>query len=374
MIKSTTIKTTTSAIIATCLLSAIFACRLVQPAAAQSSTTKGLKDYYKNYFSIGVAVGPGNLHGAEASLIKKNFNSITAENAMKMEVLQPAQGKFNWTLADSIVKFAKANQIRIRGHNLCWHEQVPDWFFKDEKGKQVDKATLLERLKTHITAVVGRYKGQIYAWDVVNEAIDDDSNKFLRNSKWFEICGEDYIAKAFEYAHAADPSAKLFYNDYNTENPEKRDRILRLLSGLKAKGVPIDGIGLQAHWSLNDPTEINLRAAIEKYSAIGLKIQFTEVDVSIYPWEKNKREKKPGESDLFTDNLERQQVNQYAMVFKIFREYRDKITNVTFWNISDQYSWLDDYPVRGRKNYPLLFDKNLQPKRAYWEVVNFKSK
>lgn len=357
-----------------CVLSGFYACRITQPVSAQPKKTKGIKDYYQNFFPIGVAVGVGNLQGEEARLIKKNFNSITAENAMKMEVLQPAEGKFNWKMADSIVNFAKANGIRIRGHNLCWHEQVPPWFFKGENGAPVSKALLLKRLKEHITAVVGRYKGQIYAWDVVNEAVDDDPREFLRNSKWYQICGEDYISKAFEYAHAADPGAKLYYNDYNTENPAKRERILRLLRELIDKGVPIDGVGLQAHWSLHDPTENNLRAAIEKYSALGLKIQFTEVDISIYPWEKNRREKKPGETDLFTDEIEQKQIEQYGMVFRVFREYSDKITNVTFWNISDRYSWLDDYPVKGRKNYPLLFDKNLQPKRAYWEVVNFKSK
>ena len=334
---------------------------------------QGLKDLYSNYFPIGVAVGLRNLRGDESVLIKKQFNSLTAENAMKMAPLQPKEGEFYWKAADSIVNFAVKNGIKIRGHNLCWHQQTPDWMFKDGD-KQVSKETLLKRLKTHINTVVGRYKGKIYAWDVVNEAIDDNPANFLRNSKWFEICGEDFITKAFEYAHEADPGAKLYYNDYNSELPEKRERIYKLLKSLKDKGVPIDGVGLQAHWSLKSPTEADLRTAIERYSSLGLKIQFTELDISIYPWEKDRRAKRPGESDQFTADLEARQAAKYAMVFNVFRAYKDVITNVTFWNVSDRHSWLDEYPVMGRKNYPLLFDANLQPKKAYWEVINFKSK
>jgi len=331
----------------------------------------GLKDVYKDYFPIGVAVGTRNLSGEEAALIKKQFNSITAENAMKMGPIQPEEGKFYWKDTDAIVSFAVENGIKIRGHNLGWHEQTPKWIFIGKDGKTVSKSVLLQRLKDHITTVVSRYKGKIYAWDVINEAIDDDPSKSLRQSPWYQILGDDFLVKAFEYAHAADPEAQLFYNDYNTEFPEKRERIYTLLKGLLAKGVPIHGIGLQAHWSLQEPSAENLRAAIERYASLGLKIQFTELDLSIYPWEKNKRARRTGESDVFTPELEQQQADRYAMVFKIFREYKDVITNVTFWNVSDRYSWLDEYPVRGRKNYPLLFDTKLQPKKAFWAVTKF---
>lgn len=333
---------------------------------------KGLKDFYKNYFSIGVAVGQQNLIGDETTLIKTQFNSITAENAMKMVSLQPKEGMFYWKYADSIVNFAVKNNIKIRGHNLCWHEQAPSWMFVGKDGKEVSKEILLQRLKTHITTVVSRYKGKIYAWDVVNEAIDDDPKNLLRNSKWYKICGEDFIYKAFEYAHEADPTAKLYYNDYNTEQPEKRERVYKLVKSLKEKGVPIDGVGLQAHWSIYEPTEQLLRAAIQRYSSLGLKIQFTELDMSIYLWEKSRRDKKPGEAETYTKDVEDKQTAQYKMVFKVFREFKDVITNVTFWNISDRHTWLDEFPVKGRKNYPLLFDSNLKPKKAYWEVINFK--
>lgn len=345
-----------------------------QAQRAKSSHQQGLKDVYKKYFPIGVAVALRNLHGDEAQLIKTQFNSITAENAMKMAAIQPKEGVFYWKDADSIISFAVKNGIKVRGHNLCWHEQTPDWIFKGADGKAVTKTVLLQRLKTHITTVVNRYKGKIYAWDVVNEAIDDNPNHFLRDSKWYQICGEDFIAKAFEYAHAADPAAKLYYNDYNTERPEKREQIYRLLKSLKDKGVPVDGVGFQAHWSLQEPDESALRSAIERYSSLGLKIQITELDLSIYPWEISKRMKRPDESDVFTAELENKQVAKYAMIFKVFREYKNVITNVTFWNISDRYSWLNEFPVMGRKNYPLLFDRNLQPKKAYWEVINFKNK
>jgi len=340
-------------------------------ATAVNAQTKGLKDYYKNYFPIGVAVSPGSLSGDEAQLIVQQFNSITPENAMKMGPIHPQEHRYNWAFADSIVNFAQAHGIKVRGHNLCWHEQTPNWLFKDSLGNQVSKEVLLRRLKEHITTVVNRYKGKVYAWDVVNEAVDDDSTRLLRNSLWYQICGEDFIIKAFEYAHEADPNAVLFYNDYNTERPEKRERVYKLLKKLIDAKVPINGVGLQAHWSVYEPSENELRAAIEKFASLGLKVQITELDISVYPWEKNRRAKRPGESDAFTPEREQQQLEQYKKVFRIFRDYKNVITGVTFWNVSDRNTWLDGYPVPGRKNYPLLFDQKLQPKKAYYEVIKF---
>lgn len=340
-------------------------------AMGQNAAKKGLKDYYKNYFPIGVAVAPANLTGGEAALIIKQFNSLTPENAMKMGPIHPEENRYNWKDADSIVNFAQHHGLRVRGHNLCWHEQTPAWLFKDAGGNRVTKEVLLQRLHDHIKSVVGRYKGKIYAWDVVNEAIDDDSTKFLRNSLWYQICGDDYIAKAFEYAHEADPNAVLFYNDYNTERPEKRERVYRLLKKLIDAGVPVNAVGLQAHWSIYEPAQKELIATIKRFSSLGLKVQITELDMSIYPWEKNTRSLRSGESDTYTPELEQKQADQYAMVFKIFRQFKDVITGVTFWNISDKHTWLDHYPVAGRKNYPLLFDQDLKPKKAYWKVVDF---
>ncbi|WP_345223851.1 endo-1,4-beta-xylanase [Hymenobacter koreensis] len=332
---------------------------------------KGLKDYYRDYFPVGVAVGPQSLQGEEAALIKAQFSSVTPENAMKMGPIHPEENRYYWQDADAIVNFAQANKLRVRGHALLWHEQTPAWLFKDAQGKPVSKEVLLKRLQDHITTVVNRYKGKVYAWDVVNEAIADNPQEFLRDTEWYRICGEDFLVKAFEYAHAADPQAVLFYNDYNTERPEKRERIYRLLKKLKDAKVPVHGVGLQGHWSLQEPTEAELRKAIEQYASLGLQVQITELDVSIYPWEKARRAKRPGESDAYTPALEQQQAAQYKMFFRVFRDYKQVLTGVTFWNVSDKYSWLDTYPVAGRKNYPLLFDQNMKPKKAFQEVVTF---
>ena len=337
----------------------------------KTDTSKGLKDYYKDYFATGVAVSPRSIKNEkEAALILKQFSSITPENAMKMGPIHPHEHEYNWKDADAIVDFAQQHNLKVRGHNLCWHEQTPDWFFKDSVGKLVTKEVLLGRLKEHITTVVKRYKGKIYAWDVVNEAVDDNPNNFLRNSLFYQICGEDFIAKAFEYAHAADPDAILFYNDYNTERKEKTDRIYTLLKSLKEKGIPIDAVGIQGHWSIFEPSQSELEYTLQKFASLNLKIQVTEMDVSVFKWEKDIRNISNNE-ETFTPEKEQQQVEKYDMLFNVFRKYKNNITGVTFWNISDKSTWLDNYPVRGRKNYPLLFDTNLQPKKVFLEVVNF---
>ena len=338
-------------------------------ASTKNINDKGLKDYFKNDFLIGAAVNTHSLIGEDSALLVNEFNSLTPENAMKMEPIHPEENRYNWKDADAIVDFAQRHHIKVRGHNLLWHEQTPKWLFVDKDGKPVSKEVLLQRLKDHITTVVNRYKGKVYAWDVVNEAVDDNPNKFLRESQWFKICGDEFIAKAFEYAHAADPDAVLVYNDYNSERPEKRERIYKLLKQLVDAKVPIDAVGMQAHWSIYEPSETDLRAAIERYSSLGLKVQFTELDMSVYHWEKERRAKLPTEADVLTPELEQKQMEQYKMVFKVFMEYRKVITGITFWNLSDHYSWLDNYPVMGRKNYPLLFDTARQRKKAYWEVV-----
>jgi len=332
---------------------------------------KGLKDYYKDYFPIGASVTPRSLSGPDADLILRQFNSLTPENAMKMGPIHPEENRYYWKDADSIVSFAQAHGLRVRGHNLCWHENTPRWLFKDSLGNPVTKEVLLRRLKDHIMTVVGRYKGRIYAWDVVNEAIADDSTVLLRNSLWYQICGDEFIIKAFEYAHEADPAAQLFYNDYNTERPEKRERVYRLLKQLVDARVPITGVGIQAHWSIYEPSEKELVTTIRRFSSLGLNVQITELDISIYPWEKERRELRPGESDSLTTELEQRQAEQYRKVFAVFRHFKGVLNGVTFWNVSDRDSWLNHYPVRGRRNYPLLFDRNLQPKKAYEEVTRF---
>jgi endo-1,4-beta-xylanase len=332
-----------------------------EPASQQDS--KGLKDYYKNYFPIGVAIGPNSFDGTQGELIKKNFNSVTCENVMKPGLLQPEENKYNWEPADKIVAQAMANGMKVRGHTLCWHTQTAAWMTKDAQGNPVTKEVAFARLKEHITTVVSHYKGKVYCWDVLNEIISDDSSKtkiYRETAPWYKICGDEFIPKIFQWAHEADPNAILFYNDYNTENPIKREKIYNFLKKLLAQGVPVHGVGLQAHWNMNSPSEEQIRESIDKFASLGLKIQFTELDVTT-------RGNRSDTTKAFTPEKEKKQMEFYKMAFKVFREKKDKITGVTFWNVSDRGSWLD----RGGKAYPLLFDVNDQPKKAYWEVVKF---
>jgi endo-1,4-beta-xylanase len=315
---------------------------------------------------------PTNLKGDDAELILQQFNSLTPENSMKMAPIHPEENRYYWNDADSIVAFAQRNGLKLRGHTLCWHNQTPAWLFKDSAGNTVTKEVLLQRLKHHITAVVSRYKGKIYAWDVVNEAISDKPGEYLRSSLWYQICGEEFIAKAFEYAHTADPNAILFYNDYNEINATKREKIYKLVKSLKDGGMPIGGVGLQGHWAINEPSKEQLDTTLKKIADLGLKIQVTELDISVYPKEHNARERKPEDADTtFNDEKENKQMEEYKMCFELFRKYRNVISGVTFWNVSDRHSWLDNFPVRGRKDHPLLFDKDLKPKKVFWEVVKF---
>ena len=339
-------------------------------AQKQQSNDKGLKDYYKDYFTVGTAVSPQGLKRPEESqLIVREFGSMTPENAMKMGPIHPRENEYYWKDADSIAAFAREHHLKLRGHCLCWHNQTPRWLFIDSTKNPVDtvsKEVLLKRLKDHITAVVTRYKDVVYAWDVCNEVISDNPNEYFRNSPWYRICGEDFVAKAFEYAHEADPKAILFYNDYNETNPVKRAKIIKMVKGLQAAGVPIHGVGLQSHWSIHDLTEGQVDSTLNDFAKLGLKVQITELDMKVQPGN-NRRDSTVG----YTPQREALQTEQYEMVFRLFRKYKGVIQSVTFWNVSDKYSWLDR---RGGKAYPLLFDTTYQPKKAYWQVVNFNKK
>jgi endo-1,4-beta-xylanase len=340
-----------------------------QPALADS--IKGLKTYYQSYFDIGVAVSPRALKTDEATLVLTHFNSVTAENAMKMGPIHPRENDYNFAGADSIAAYAKRNGLKMRGHCLVWHNQTARWFFTDSvTGKQVSKEQLLQRMKEHITTVVTRYKDVIFAWDVANEVISDKADEFYRPSPYFDILGEEFIAKAFEFAHAADPKALLFYNDYDEINPVKRKKIIQMIKGLKAKGIPIHGVGLQAHWAVNEPSASQLETTLKDFSQLGLQLHITELDISVYPKEHNARERRPEDSDTaFSKEKEAMQIAMYKLCFEKFRKYKQHIKSVTFWNISDRYSWLDNFPVRGRKDHPLLFDRNLQPKKVFSEIL-----
>ena len=336
----------------------------------------GYKDTYKDYFTVGVAVNMRNVTDpAQIALIKKNFNSITAENDMKPVSLQPKEGEWNWENADKIANFCRENNIPLRGHCLCWHSQFADWMFVDEKGNDVPKEVFYERLRTHIHAVVNRYKDVVYAWDVVNEAMADGDGRRApwmreepspyRQSRHFKLCGDEFIAKAFEFAREADPDALLFYNDYNAADPAKRDRIYNMVKKMKDAGVPIDGIGMQGHYNIYGPSMEDVEAAICKYATIVDQIHFTELDIRINEEMGGQLRFSRGESKPVPSHIRTLHEDQYANLFKLFRKYKDVITNVTFWNLSDRDSWL------GENNYPLPFDKEYKPKNVYRLIKNF---
>ncbi|MGF9696838.1 endo-1,4-beta-xylanase [Paenibacillus sp. MABNR03] len=325
-----------------------------------------LKTLYKDAFHIGAAVNTRTIE-SQKSLLAYHFNSITAENEMKFSSVHPQEELYTFEDADVIAAFAREQGMALRGHTLVWHNQTPDWLFEDDKGGLAERDVLLARLQSHIQTVVGRYKDVIYCWDVVNEVISDDANDesaFLRPSKWLDIAGEDFIAKAFEFAHEADPQALLFYNDYNESNPHKRERIYRLVRSLLDQGVPIHGVGLQAHWNLFDPSLDQMRAAIERYAQLGVQLQLTELDVSMFRFEDRR-------TDLVqpTQDMLELQAERYESIFRLLHEYSEHISAVTFWGAADDYTWLDHFPVRGRKNWPFLFDEAQRPKEAYQRVA-----
>ncbi len=342
---------------------------------ACTAKEKTLQEAYKDYFTVGVAVSQRSItDSATVQLIKQQFNSLTAENDMKPQVTHPEENRWNWRNADAIANFARENNIALRGHTLIWHGQTGRWMFYDDNGELVSKEVLFQRMRTHIHTVVGRYKGQIYAWDVVNEAMTDDANAeipYRTRSPYWEICGSDeFIRKAFEYAREADPDALLFYNDYNETVPHKRERIYNMVKEMKAAGVPIDGIGMQGHYNINSPTEDEFRTALARYSEVVDHIHVTELDVRVNAGMGGQMQGEEGQSVL-TPELNAKQVAQYGMLFRVLREYNDKVDNVTFWNTDDAHTWLDGRQGSSRRSFPLLFDDNLKPKDSYYEVVNF---
>lgn len=323
-----------------------------------------LHEAFKEHFKIGAAVTPMTIE-KQKELLVHHFNSITAENEMKFVSVHPAEDRYSFEAADRLLAFAKSHGMGVRGHTLVWHNQTSDWVFEAKGGGTVDRNTLLDRMKTHIDTVAGRYKGEIYAWDVVNEAISDKDGEHLRPSKWLEIAGEDFIAKAFEFAHAADPGAQLFYNDYNESNPVKREKIYTLVKSLKEKDVPIHGVGLQAHWNLELPSLDHIRKAIERYAALDVKLHLTEMDVSVFLHEDRRTDLKEPTAEMMQRQAER-----YGELFRLLVEYRDHIDSVTFWGAADDYTWLDGFPVRGRKNWPFVFDTEHQPKASFWSLID----
>ena len=336
------------------------------------ATGPGLKDAYKDFFTIGVAVNKTNVSDpAQMEIIKKQFNSVTAENAWKPGEIHPKEGVWNFSLADSIANFCRENGIKMRGHCLCWHSQFADWMFTDKKGKPVKKEVFYQRLREHIHTVVNRYKDVVYAWDVVNEAMADDNMMFrpdaspYRQSRHFKLCGDEFIAKAFEFAREADPTGVLIYNDYSTVDPGKRERIYNMVKKMKDAGVPIDGIGMQGHYNIYFPDEEQLEKAISRFSEIVNTIHITELDLRTNMESGGQLMFSRGEAKPQAPYIQTLQEDQYNRLFRIFRKHKDVIKNVTFWNLSDKDSWL------GVNNHPLPFDENFKAKRSLAVIRDF---
>ena len=347
-------------------------------AQAQPAT---LKDAFQGIFRIGAAVNPSQFeekNARDVAIIAAQFNTISPQNVLKWEAIHPRPDGFNFDPADRYVAFGEKHKMFIVGHNLVWHSQTPGWVFKDDQGAPLTRDALLDRMHDDIRTVVGRYKGRIGGWDVVNEALNEDGS--LRKSQWLNIIGDDYIAKAFQFAHEADPSAELYYNDYSLENEAKRKGAVELVKKLKAQGIAITAVGLQGHDKLDWPTAKQQSDTIEAFAALGVKVCITELDVDVLP------RNAPGNSadvsatgaggagtNPYTAGLpepvQQALARRYAELFEIFVKYRAAIGRVTFWGVTDGGSWLNNFPIRGRTNYPLLFDREGKPKAAFSAVM-----
>ena len=341
-----------------------------------------LKDALADKFYIGTAMNTGQINGTDTAslrVIKEQFSAVVAENCMKSEVIQPEEGKFNFTLADKFVDFAKKNNLYVTGHVLIWHSQAPKWFFTDASGKNVSPEVLKQRMIKHISTLVGRYKGRVKGWDVVNEAIEDDGS--WRKSKFYEILGEDYVKLAFEYAHDADPDAELYYNDYSMAHPGRRDAVVKMVNNLKQQGIKVDGIGMQGHMTMNFPTYDAYEKSILAFASTGAKVMITEMDITVLPSPDSYQGADVGMKYEFDkkmnpypnglpDSVATALHDRYATFFSLFLKHIDKISRVTVWGVSDAQSWRNYWPINGRTDYPLLFDRKLRPKPIVGTIIS----
>ncbi len=354
--------------------------------AEKEEKNKGLKDYYADNFLIGAALFPELFDDpVSAELIKNHFSAMTPENDMKWALLHPTLGEYKFERADKIAEFAQANNIKLVGHTLVWHSQLGQGVFTREGSTDpndpVDSDTLLARIKEHILTVAGRYRGKVHGWDVVNEALNEDGT--MRESGFYRIAGDTFIEKAFEYAHEADPGAELYYNDYNLVKPEKRQGAIRIIKKLQEKGLKIDAVGIQAHWDMTFPELEEIKKSILEFSELGIKVMFTELDVSVLPspWgtpsadigirHENSKNMNPYPGGMPAD-VDDALAKRYSDIFRIFNKYKDRISRVTFWGLHDGISWKNNFPIYGRTDYPLLFDREMKPKKAFYELTGLR--
>jgi endo-1,4-beta-xylanase len=332
---------------------------------------------YERYFPIGAAVDPETLGGL-GGLLARQVSSLTAENDMKWERLHPLPGNepkaYDFSRADRIVRFAAERGMKVRGHTLVWHRQVPGWVFRGLDGSPAPRELVLERLREHIAAVLAHFRGKVYCWDVVNEALADGARGWRQDSPWQAAAGQDedgdglpdYLVQAFQQARAADPQALLFYNDYGIEAGPKHAKAFSLARSLKARGL-LDGVGIQGHWSIHDLNPEGVGWAIRRFASLGLQVHLTELDLSVYRWgDQSSLPELPAE-------LAQRQARRYGELFAVLREQAgpNGLTAVTFWGLADDHTWLDEFPVRGRKDWPLPFDAEHRPKQAFWAIVQW---
>ena len=341
------------------------------------TTTTSLKESYKNDFLIGTALNATQIEEKDAAadaVIKQQFNAITPENIMKAEEIHPGWDTYNFSLADKIVNFGSRNHMQVNGHTLVWHSQLPGYA---RNIKSVDSFKMF--FNNHITTVASRYSGKIFSWDVVNEALDEDGS--MRKSIFLEKLGEDFVTEAFRLTQKVSPGTELYYNDYNNEQPQKRAGCIALIKKIQAAGVRIDGVGIQGHWHLGRLPLKDIEESILSYHALGLKVMITELDIEMLPrnFQGADVNQRMASNPLLNpyaksipDSLLQQQAKDYENLFRLFLKHKDKITRVTFWGVNDGQSWLNGWPVPGRTNYPLLFDRNFNPKSAYFSVINLK--
>ncbi len=344
-----------------------------------------LKEVFKNDFLIGAALNPSHFteaNAAEADIVQRQFNSITPENVMKWTPIHPRPKEYNFDMADQFVAFGEKNDMFIVGHTLVWHSQTPLWVFLGDGTNRVNREMLLQRMRDHILTVIGRYKGRVKGWDVVNEALNEDGT--LRDSPWRRIIGDDYIEKAFQCAHEADPEAELYYNDYGIEDEPKRNGAIALVKRLQAAGVRIDGVGIQEHVNLTWPTAELLDETLTAFGQLGIKTMVTELDVDVLP-----RSGDDGNADIsrqyaggvgmnpfsarLPEEIEQRLADRYAELFSVYLKHRDHLQRVTLWGVTDANSWLNNWPIRGRTSYPLLFDRKGQPKQCFEAVLQMAS-
>lgn len=359
-----------------CFIKILCALLLFSAAAnsfAQAGKMRGLKDEVRNRFLLGVALTDAqaaNRFPDKTEIVKRHFNSIVAENTMKAAYLQPKEGEFNFAAADAFVEFGLKNKMFVVGHTLIWHSQLPNWFCVDEDGKNVSAEVLKKRMKAHIQTVVGRYKGKVRGWDVVNEAVEGDGS--FRKSKFYEILGEEFIELAFKYAHEADPKAELYYNDYGMDGEKKREAVAALVKKLKKKRIRIDGVGMQGHMGLAHPDIAEFEKSIAAFASAGVKVMITEWDMSALPsaWGASANISDTREfnakynpyTEFLPEDVSEKWNARMEEFFRLFLKYSNSISRVTLWGISDEDSWLNNFPMRGRTDYALAFSRDLKPK------------